>query len=152
MESDHMSFHKFYSLLKTAETAFYFCDIRYLQIHNRLNCLHTVTSHRPDIQHPFPGTIAERGWFMKELYIIREINLTVLILLIQEYTPKVQKVLPRIKTIQFLHILREGIWTKKVKLYDCWTSLFTIELHLFTVELHFFSVKKRCWTSPPKVY
>ena len=42
---------------------------------------------------------------MKELYIIREINLIVLILLIQEYTPKVQKVLPRIYTIQFLDAL-----------------------------------------------
>ena len=69
---------------------------------------------------------------MKKLYIIREINLIVLILLIQEYTPKVQKVLPRINTIQFLHTYIKVGYMHQKKL-----SLTAVELHIFIVELHF---------------
>ena len=69
---------------------------------------------------------------MKKLYIIREINLIVLILLIQEYTPKVQKVLPRINTIQFLHTYIKVGYMHQKKL-----SLTAVELHFLQLNFTF---------------
>ena len=71
---------------------------------------------------------------MKELYIIREINLIVLILLIQEYTPKVQKVLPRIYTIQFLHTYIKVGYMHQKKLI-----LTAVELHFLQLNFTFYN-------------
>ena len=67
------------------------------------------------------------------LYYSRD-QLIVLILLIQEYTPKVQKVLPRIYTIQFLHTYIKVGYMLQKKLI-----LTAVELHFLQLNFTFYN-------------